>query len=85
MMSMNGSMNDLVAECGRTSPLLAVGDGTPKLWAYIPDAGITLCPLHKPQLPEGWQNIVQTYKRGELRELAGDPKPPPPPGAFEDE
>jgi hypothetical protein len=73
------------AECSRTSPLVLTGDGTPQGWAYIPGAGSTLCPLHRPRMPEGWQDVIRIYKKGELDELAGDPQPPPPSGAFEDE
>lgn len=57
------------AECGRTSPLTLTGDGTPKGWGYISDEQITLCPLHKRQLPEGWQDVIRIYKRGEFEEL----------------
>ena len=80
--------NDQVAECaecGRTAPLTLTGDGTPKDWAYIADAGLTFCPLHRPRMPEGWQDVIRIYKKGELDELAGDPKPPPPAGAFNNE
>jgi hypothetical protein len=65
--------------------LTLTGDGTPEGWAYIADEGITLCPLHRQRLPEGWQDFIRIYKKGELDELAGEPKPPPPSGAFEDE
>ncbi|RJT75430.1 hypothetical protein D6T63_17955 [Arthrobacter cheniae] len=70
------------AECGPTSPLTFTGDGTPEGWAYLADAGITLCPLHRPRMPDGWRDVIRIYKKGEL---AGDPKPPPPAGAFDDE
>ncbi len=61
------------AECGRTSPLTRTGDGTPKEWAYVPDAQITLCSLHKPGPPQGWQDVVQIYSATELNELAEQP------------
>ncbi len=73
------------AECGHTSPLTRTRGGTPQGWAHVADTQITLCPLHRPRMPEGWQNIIQTYKRGELDGQRGDIKPPPPSGAFEDE
>jgi hypothetical protein len=74
------------AECGRTSPLTSHGNGTPKGWAYIADAQVTLCPLHRPQRPQGWQDVMQTYSRAELMEQTGGAhKPPPPAGTFEEE
>lgn len=73
------------AECGRTSPLTSYGDGTPEGWVYIADAQVTLCPLHKPQRPQGWQDIMQTYSRAELAaQTGGVRKPPPPAGAFDE-
>ena len=62
----------------------AHGGRTPEDWAYIADAGLPFCPLHRPRMPEGWQDVIRIYKKGELDKLAGDRKPPPT-GAFEDE
>ena len=87
-MPANRPVSDQVAECaecGRTSPLTFTGDGTPQGWVYIADEGSTFCPLHRKRLPEGWQDVIRIYKKGELAELAGDPKPPPPAGAFNNE
>ena len=73
------------AECGRTSPLTTTGNGTPKLWAYVADEQISLCPLHNFQPPAEWKDLIQTYSRADLEQLRGDTKPPPPPGAFDEE
>ena len=51
----------------------------------MPDAGVSLRPVHQRRMPEGWQDVIRIYKKGELDELAGDPKPPPPAGAFNNE
>lgn len=58
-----------MAESGRTSPLTITRDGTPQGWVYIADGGITLRPLHRPRMLEGWQDVIRIYKKGGLDEL----------------
>ncbi|MFJ6004041.1 hypothetical protein [Arthrobacter sp. NPDC092385] len=48
------------------------------------DAGLTFCPLHRPRMSEGWQDVIRISTKGELDKRAGGLKPPPA-GSFEDE